>query len=131
MPTFQHNISQQSCMQAFLNKKKPGSFLLRSELRASHSLQMPTFQHNILQQSCMQVFLNKKKPGNFLLSHFSAVSSALESLTSVFGMGTGITSPLWPPGIINNIKEVYCVSFLIHSTCLQQTDKKRFIISSM
>ena len=33
-----------------------------------------------------------------------AVSSAQESLTSVFGMGTGITSPLWPPGIINNIQ---------------------------
>ena len=28
-----------------------------------------------------------------------AVSSALESLTSVFGMGTGIASPLWPPDI--------------------------------
>ena len=26
-----------------------------------------------------------------------AVPSALESLTSVFGMGTGGTSPLWPP----------------------------------
>lgn len=43
-----------------------------------------------------------KKPGSYLLSHFAAVSSALESLTSVFGMGTGIASPLWPPGIINN-----------------------------
>ena len=31
----------------------------------------------------------------------NAVSLAQESLTSVFGMGTGITSPLWPPGIIN------------------------------
>ena len=43
--------------------------------------------------------LNKKKPGSYLLSHNKAVSSALESLTSVFGMGTGISSPLWPPGI--------------------------------
>ena len=33
-----------------------------------------------------------------------AVSSAQESLTSVFGMGTGITSPLWPPGKINKLK---------------------------
>ena len=30
----------------------------------------------------------------------AAVSSALEGLTSVFGMGTGISPPLWPPGII-------------------------------
>ena len=26
-----------------------------------------------------------------------ALPSAMESLTSVFGMGTGMTSPLWPP----------------------------------
>ena len=31
----------------------------------------------------------------------AAVSSALEGLTSVFGMGTGISPPLWPPGIIS------------------------------
>ena len=39
---------------------------------------------------------DKKKPA---ATYFPAiaVSSALESLTSVFGMGTGITSPLWPP----------------------------------
>ena len=30
----------------------------------------------------------------------AAVSSASEGLTSVFGMGTGISPPLWPPGII-------------------------------
>ena len=29
----------------------------------------------------------------------TAVSSAQESLTSVFGMGTGIASPLWPPAL--------------------------------
>ena len=29
----------------------------------------------------------------------AAVSSAHEGLTSVFGMGTGIAPPLWPPGI--------------------------------
>ena len=35
-----------------------------------------------------------------------AVSSALESLTSVFGMGTGISSPLWPPD--NVYKSSFC-----------------------
>ena len=40
-------------------------------------------------------------PGSDLLSHClaAAVSSALEGLTSVFGMGTGVTPPVWPPGI--------------------------------
>ena len=39
-------------------------------------------------------------PGSVLLSHSlaAAVSSALEDLTSVFGMGTGVTPPAWPPG---------------------------------
>ena len=55
------------------------------------------------QRPCMDILtarescrLNKKKPA---ATYFPAiaVSSALESLTSVFGMGTGITSPLWPP----------------------------------
>jgi hypothetical protein len=40
------------------------------------------------------------KPGGVLLSHCltAAVSSALEGLTSVFEMGTGVTPPAWPPG---------------------------------
>ena len=39
-------------------------------------------------------------PGGDLLSHAvtSAVPSALEGLTSVFGMGTGVAPPVWPPG---------------------------------
>ena len=39
-------------------------------------------------------------PGSVLLSHCltAAVSSALEDLTSVFEMGTGVTPPAWPPG---------------------------------
>ena len=39
------------------------------------------------------------KNGGDLLSHIvsHAVPSALKSLTSVFGMGTGGTSSLWPP----------------------------------
>jgi hypothetical protein len=38
----------------------------------------------------------KNIPGNVLLSHDLSVivSSALESLTSVFGMGTGVTPPV-------------------------------------
>jgi hypothetical protein len=40
-----------------------------------------------------------KNPGGVLLSHTVAhvVPSALEGLTSVFGMGTGVTPPLSPP----------------------------------
>ena len=41
-----------------------------------------------------------QNPGSVLLSHrvSPAVPSALESLTSVFGMGTGVASPELPPG---------------------------------
>ena len=41
-------------------------------------------------------------PGNDLLSHAvtSAVPSALEGLTSVFGMGTGVAPPATPPGTL-------------------------------
>ena len=40
-----------------------------------------------------------EKSGDVLLSQglSSQVPSALEGLTSVFGMGTGVTPPLWPP----------------------------------
>src|SRR5512140_1938667 len=42
----------------------------------------------------------RKNPGDDLFSRKAAlsVSSALESLTSVFGMGTGVASPLVSPG---------------------------------
>ena len=42
----------------------------------------------------------RKNPGNVLLSHQVAltVPSALEGLTAVFGMGTGVTPPPWSPG---------------------------------
>ena len=42
----------------------------------------------------------RKNPGDDLFSRKAAlsVSSALESLTSVFGMGTGMASPLESPG---------------------------------
>ena len=43
---------------------------------------------------------NANNPGDDLFSRKAAlsVSSALESLTSVFGMGTGMASPLESPG---------------------------------
>ena len=43
----------------------------------------------------------KKSPGSDLLSRplSRAVPSALEGLASVFGMGTGVSPPLWPPGL--------------------------------
>ena len=42
----------------------------------------------------------RRNPGDGLFSRKAAlsVSSALESLTSVFGMGTGVASPLESPG---------------------------------
>ena len=44
----------------------------------------------------------RKNPGDDLFSRKAAlsVSSALESLTSVFGMGTGMASPLESPGFL-------------------------------
>ena len=43
-----------------------------------------------------------KKPGTALLSHpvSRAVSSALAGLTSEFGMGSGVSPPLWAPGFL-------------------------------
>ena len=39
-----------------------------------------------------------KKPGSDLLSRKAAVPSARGCFTSVFGMGTGVSALLWPPG---------------------------------
>lgn len=46
----------------------------------------------------------REKSGGVLLSQgrSSQVPSALEGLTSVFGMGTGVTPPLWPPKSVVN-----------------------------
>jgi hypothetical protein len=40
--------------------------------------------------------------GSYLLSHAvpRAVSSTPRSLTSVFGMGTGVSSAIWPPKLV-------------------------------
>ena len=46
----------------------------------------------------------EKLSGDVLLSQgvSSQVPSALAGLTSVFGMGTGVTPPLWPPETLHN-----------------------------
>ncbi len=58
-------------------------------------------------------------PGSVLLSQGVApqLSSALKSLTSVFGMGTGVTSSLSSPDIenivlskLNNREEIECIT---------------------
>ena len=51
---------------------------------------------------CYSVKVADKKPGDDLLSRDPAVQvpSALESLTSVFGMGTGVASLLLSPDIL-------------------------------
>ncbi len=48
--------------------------------------------------------LLREKSGGVLLSQglSSQVPSALEGLTSVFGMGTGVTPPPWPPKPVVN-----------------------------
>ena len=45
--------------------------------------------------------VKKKKPGNYLLSHTltRVVPSAMRGLTSLFGMGRGVTPSLRSPGI--------------------------------
>ena len=40
----------------------------------------------------------KKGPAATYSPATNAVPSALEGLTTVFGMGTGMAPPLWPPG---------------------------------
>ena len=47
--------------------------------------------------SVSSVWKDKKRLGGYLLSRKNAVPSAWERLTSVFGMGTGISTLLWPP----------------------------------
>ena len=44
----------------------------------------------------------QRNPGDVLLSQGASpqVPSALTGLTAVFGMGTGVSPPLWPPEIL-------------------------------
>ena len=57
-------------------------------------------------------------PGGDLLSHAvaSAVPSALEGLTSVFGMGTGVAPPVSLPGSGSNTEILECshAMFTLH-----------------
>jgi hypothetical protein len=55
----------------------------------------------------------EKYSGNDLLSHSltAAVPSAQWSLTSVFGMGTGVTSTLWSPETANMMERKFVSSF--------------------
>ncbi len=48
--------------------------------------------------------LLQRNPGDVLLSQGATpqVPSALASLTAVFGMGTGVSPPLWPPEIVRS-----------------------------
>jgi hypothetical protein len=57
---------------------------------------LPPYQKKTLLQSLEE---GSENSGGDLLSHTvtHVVPSALESLTSVFGMGTGVTPPLSPP----------------------------------
>ena len=58
--------------------------------------------------------------GDVLLSHTlaRAVPSGLRGLTSVFGMGTGGTPPVWPPGTCSVSSEKFKVrSFFTTPHC--------------
>ena len=48
-------------------------------------------------------FKQKKSPAATYFRATKALSSAQEGLTSVFGMGTGIAPPPWPPDEINSL----------------------------
>ena len=72
--------------------------------RLRHGLRIPTgrcVNRRMPERRVRDVDLRKRKnPGDDLFSRKAAlsVSSALESLTSVFGMGTGVASPPESPG---------------------------------
>jgi hypothetical protein len=69
------------------NPRSPGATGCR-RARYRRTQQSPTFRSN--------VGLRENTPGSDLLSHTpaDAVPSAVAGLTSVFGMGTGVTLPL-------------------------------------
>ena len=69
---------------------------------------------------------NKREiPGNDLLSHpvARAVPSALVGLTAVFGMGTGVSPPLWSPDISLMTSEN---ASLVHGSLLPLTVGESF-----
>ena len=72
-----------------MSKKKSASVLLTLTLLRMESATKTPADH----------FSLKNNAGNYLLSHRVApkVPSALEGLTTVFGMGTGVTLPVSSP----------------------------------
>ncbi len=74
----------------------------------------------------MSSMLRPHKSGNFLPSHTAAraVLSAPESLTSVFGMGTGVTSPiLSPENLFSNSDVVRFLCELVMNRFYGQVDR--------
>ena len=76
------------------------------------------------------VFAQKKSLAATYVPTARAVSSALESLTSVFGMGTGIASPLWPPDIYYNILSVTRYSVFLPLQLITLFQKNTFELSN-
>ena len=63
-----------------------------------------------------------KKTGDVLISQAAShqVSSALKSLTSVFGMGTGVTSLLLSPDYVNRFRNLL-IYFVVRCTLSSST----------
>ena len=62
---------------------------------------------------------NKKSRQRPTLARASpALPSAMEPLTSVFGMGTGVTTPLWPPAKNRYLENSSIHRFVDSSTVL-------------
>ena len=86
--------------------RHPGYALQRSVLNAGPFTVFAGALLRILQRAGCQAHLiteafregKKKSRQRPTLARASpALPSAMEPLTSVFGMGTGVTTPLWPP----------------------------------
>ena len=73
------------------------------------AVSQPQLRHEPVKAAIVPAMLNgncdgrtkREIPGNDLLFHpvARAVPSALVGLTAVFGMGTGVSPPLWSPDI--------------------------------
>ncbi len=76
------------------------SVQLRGELSLERTAPDPQHSRNIPEKKRAPSGARwQEEPGGALLSHGlpPAVPLALAGLTSVFGMGTGVSPPLWPP----------------------------------
>ena len=83
-----------------------GPRLLRRAVLASWRLGVPASWRPGVLASCAATRKKEKPPRReakksrrrpTLARASPALPSAMEPLTSVFGMGTGVTAPLWPP----------------------------------